>query len=268
MSFVARIGALAHAVAAATLAGAVAGAIAGGLGGRLAMRVTGLMATESEQGRLTEAEEAVGKITLDGTLALIVFGGIAVGILGGLIYAATRRWFADAGAWRGLVFGVFLLGTLGWGVIEGDNFDFSTFGAVTVNVAMFSAIFLLFGVLVAPLYSFADRTLVRPSRRIGAVVSLPFYALGLLFAFGIAVAGFDGATGDARRAATIFAYLIVFTAVAAAVLGGGRRRFERLSDLRGDTRLLAAAVAVIVVPLAAGLALDTQALNEILRDAY
>ncbi len=268
MSFFARVGSLAHTIAAGTLAGAVAGAIAGGIGGRLAMRVVGIMATDREQGALTDAEESVGQITLDGTLALIVFGGIASGILGGLIYAAMRRWFADAGAWRGLVFGAFLLGCLGWGVIEGDNFDFAAFGSVTVNVAMFSAIFLLFGVLLAPVYSWIDGALVPPSRRIGAVVSLPFYALGLLFALGVVGAGIGEASGDSQPRVIIFAYLIGFTAVAAAIIGSGGRRFERLSDLRGDTRMMCVALVVMLVPLVVGVIFDAQALNEILRDAY
>jgi hypothetical protein len=248
-----RLGSILHRVASAALAGGLAGGISGGLGGRLAMRVTALMATEREQGILTEAEETVGQITLDGTLGLVVFGGILVGVLGGLIHAATSRWFADAGPWRGLAFGAFLLGALGWAVIEGDNFDFTTLGSVTVNVAMFAAIYLLFGVIIAPLDTLIGNALKHPSFSVGGVLSLPFYAIGLLFAVMILPLTGTGFGEDGRELpfyALIPLWLLVCATLTVALIGRGGRRFERLSDLRADTRAMAAALAVVAVPLA------------------
>jgi len=266
-----RLGAFVHDVSAGAVAGGIAGGIAGGLGGRLAMRITALMATRAEQGTLTEAEQTVGEISLDGTLGLIVFGGVLVGILGGLLYVALARWLADAGGWRGLVFGFGLLITLGWTVIEGDNFDFSRLGSVTVNVAMFSAIFVLFGVLVAPLYAWVRGWLAGPSLSPRGVLSLPVYAFGMLFAaMGVAITG--SAFGEDGREAPVYAilpgYLLFITTLCAAVLVRRTGRFERLSDLRQDSRAFATAIAVVAVPVAAGVALDALSLVEMLGKAY
>jgi len=254
---------------AGVFAGAIAGGIAGGLGGRLAMRVTGLMATDAEQGTLTEAEQTVGEITFGGTLELVIFGGVLVGLIGGLLYAATSRWFAGAGGWRGLLFGAYLLGALGWTVIEGDNFDFATLGSVLVNVSMFAAIFVLFGVLVAPLHSWISGSLPAPGLSVGGIASLPLYGLGLLFimmGLGLILSAF----GEDGREAPFYAIIPMFLIVGALlVIWMGRRngqRFERLSDLQGNARMFA--VSVVAIPMLAGLALGAQSLAQMLGEAY
>ncbi|MDP9238705.1 MAG: hypothetical protein M3P30_15125 [Chloroflexota bacterium] len=47
-------------IAVAALAGALSGAVACGIGARLAMRVTALLASDADQGKLTDAEAIVG----------------------------------------------------------------------------------------------------------------------------------------------------------------------------------------------------------------
>ncbi|HEY8171963.1 MAG TPA: hypothetical protein VIH21_02660 [Dehalococcoidia bacterium] len=266
-----RLGAFVQDVTAGALAGGIAGGIAGGLGGRLAMRIVALMATNAEQGTLTDADEAVGEISLDGTLALIVFGGVLVGILGGLLYVAAARWVADAGGWRGLLFGVGLLVALGWTVIEGDNFDFATLGSVILNVIMFSAIFVLFGVLVAPLYTWIRGALGGPSLSVRFALSMPAYAFGMLLAFMIALITASAFGEDGREApmyALLPGYLLVVTTVTAAVLARRAGKFDRLSDLRHDSGAFRTALAVIAVPLAVGVVMDAQSLLEIFGEAY
>ena len=139
-------------LAAAVVSGVMAGAIAGGAGSRLAMRITALTAGDADQGAITEAEATVGEITAGGTIFLIFFGGLAFGSLGGLLYAGMRRWVADAGPWRGLVFGGLLLAMFGWAIVEGDNPDFAQFGSPTLNIAMFASLYIVFGLLIAPLF--------------------------------------------------------------------------------------------------------------------
>lgn len=264
------LGALIHTSVSGVLAGAVAGAIAGGLGGRLAMRISAIMATDAEQGSLTDAGERVGHITLDGTLELVFFGGIFSGVLGGLIFAATPRWFGDAGRARGALFGMFLVATLGWGVIEGDNLDFATFGAVTVNLAMFAAIFLLFGVLVVPLFDWMRSVLSPPGLHFAGLVALSAYALGTVMIVGIlgtVGAGF-GAEGSERWFFTIIPAYVIVAMPLAAMLISRRRPFDRLSDLKDDAAMMWLAFAVIAAPVVLGIALDLQALAQILSDAY
>jgi MFS family permease len=261
-----------HTVAVAALAGAVAGIIAGGLCGRLAMRVTAIMATSAEQGTLTEAEERVGEISVGGTIALIVFGGMLAGIIGGFVYAACEHWFRGFGPWRGVAFGIFLLATLGWAVIEGDNFDFSSLGAVSVNLIMFSAIYLLFGVLLVPFFDWTREHLPRPALRPSFFAVVPVYAIGLLFStvLLIAIVGI-GRSEDGREApffSIVPAYLVFGMAIAGTLIARNAGRFDRLADLRKHGSAMTAALAVIVLPLVAGLALDAQALTEMLTAAY
>ena len=106
------IGVLAHNIAVGALAGFLAGIVTGGLGSRVAMRIIAVTAGSDMQGVLTEQEVPVGEITAGGTVFLILFGGF-MGVIGGLIYAGLRPWVAGTGRFRGLVFGVFLLATLG-----------------------------------------------------------------------------------------------------------------------------------------------------------
>src|SRR4029077_13467470 len=73
----------------------VVAAIATGLvvigpGGRLVMRLLAVTADEAAQGRLTEAEQVVGRVSVDGTLGLIVFGGLFGGFLLALVAGVLR----------------------------------------------------------------------------------------------------------------------------------------------------------------------------------
>jgi hypothetical protein len=76
------------------------------VGSRLAMRILALTSPRA-QGSITEAQEVVGRITLAGTLFLLE-AGAALGMGGGLVYVAVRRWLPIRGT--GLVFGLLMLG--------------------------------------------------------------------------------------------------------------------------------------------------------------
>ena len=136
----------------ATLAGAVAGVLVGGLLGRVVMRISGFVAGPSLVGVTTENGNRVGDITLAGTLALVIFAGLPFGVLGGMIYAIVEPWLHRAGRWRGAAYGAGLLLATGFLVLDPDNFDFTRFGLPLLNVAMFAALFLVFGVVIAWLF--------------------------------------------------------------------------------------------------------------------
>ena len=129
------------------LAGILAGIAVGGLGGRLVMRLIAIIIGPAFTGRITDNGNAVGDFTLQGTFELILFAGVAQGLVGGAVLASLRPWLASLGRWRGLGFGVLLLLVLGFTVITPDNPDFRRFGSPVVNVALFAAIFVGFGVL-------------------------------------------------------------------------------------------------------------------------
>jgi hypothetical protein len=262
---------LLHATAVSALSGAAAGIIAAGVGGRIAMRITAIMATSVEQGTLTEADETVGDITLDGTLFLVLILGTGLGVLGGLVYGSCRSWFGGLGAWRGLAFGGFLLAALGWTVIEGDNVDFSTLGAVSANLLMFAAIFVAFGVPVVPLHDWFREHLPRPAMRLSFAAALPLYALSLLVSAMALVAFVIGRGGEDGSEAPFYtivpAYLIFGMAAAALFIARRAGRFDELADLRGVSAAMTAALAAIALPVAVGVALGAQSLTEMLRNA-
>lgn len=133
-------------IAVGGLAGAVAGLVVGGLGGRLVMRVSALAAGASAQGALTDAGNRVGTITLGGTIELVVFGGLLTGVIGAVIYVVTSPWMTWAGRWKGVAFGVFLLGIAGEQLIDHQNRDFVVLTPAWLNVSMFAALIVLFGV--------------------------------------------------------------------------------------------------------------------------
>ncbi len=91
-------------VAVALVGGFWAGALVTGPAVRLIMRLLAASAGDGAQGAITEAEEVVGEISIDGTIGLYLFGGVLPGLLSGAIYVTCRRWL-PSGRLGGLAFG-------------------------------------------------------------------------------------------------------------------------------------------------------------------
>jgi hypothetical protein len=139
----------ARGMAVGMLPGALAGGIAGGVGSRLAMRVMAATSSAAVQGTETEFGATVGEISFGGTLFLLIAGAI-LGAAGGLIFMAIRRLLPWTGWGGGLAFGLLLLAVFGRLVIDPENFDFDVLDPAALAVAMFAAIFVLYGLLVVP----------------------------------------------------------------------------------------------------------------------
>jgi hypothetical protein len=171
----------------ASLAGAAAGLIAGGLGSRLAMRISAIQAGPECRSLVTDNGNQCGDITVGGTGFLLLFGALGFGCSSGLAYLAVRPAIDRLGKWRGLGFGLLLLGTFGFSIITGENPDFRRFGPAGLNVAMFSAIFILFGLLVAPVYDRLDRWVPRlpPDRTLRFPTLTAYTVVGLAAVFGV-----------------------------------------------------------------------------------
>src|SRR5439155_21179344 len=84
------------------IAGILAGVFVAGLGGRLVMRVAAIL-HEDAVGRTTENGETIGAISLSGTLALMAFGGLALGLLAGAIWVIVSPWVPGRGVRRALL---------------------------------------------------------------------------------------------------------------------------------------------------------------------
>ncbi len=148
----------------ATVSGLGAGLLVTGAGGRLAMRL--LAATSPEaQGRLTEADEVVGEISLDGTVGLIVFAGLLPGFASAVVYLVIRRWL-PTGRLGGLSFGLLLLLSLSTRVdpLRSDNVDFDIVGPGWLAFAAFAPLVVLHGMTVAALAARYSGVLPLPSK--------------------------------------------------------------------------------------------------------
>ena len=160
-------------IASGSMAGAIAGLVAGGIGSRLAMRILAVT-TPSMEGATTEADATVGEITAGGTFFLLLFG-TALGVGGGLVYLALRRWLPARG--RGMAFGLLLLALTGPLLVDPDNPDFVILEPAWLGVGMFAALPVLFGLIVAPLQARLEPFFTRERSR-GATTSV--LILGLL----------------------------------------------------------------------------------------
>ena len=121
-----------------------------GVGGRLAMRLLAVTGGDNAQGRITEADQAVGEITVDGTIGLVLFTGVFVGVISAAAYLVLRRLLPPR--WMGgLVFGAGLLVVLGTtsDPLRRDNPDFDIVGPGWLAVVTFTALALVFGVVLA-----------------------------------------------------------------------------------------------------------------------
>ncbi len=149
--------------------------------GGLAMRVSALAAGPSAQGILTDAGNSVGSITLEGTVELVVFGGLLSGVIGAVIYLVTSPWLTWAGRWKGAAFGVFLLAIAGEQLIDHENRDFVVLMPAWLNVSMFASLIVLFGVAAHWMAGRLEHRLP-PAASTGAVVAYALVAaLGVPF---------------------------------------------------------------------------------------
>jgi hypothetical protein len=227
----------------------------GGIWARLAMRVSGLLTDPANRGLLTENDAVVGQITFGGTMFLAMFAGV-VGVLGGLLYVAIRSRLPGSGWRRGLLYGGLLLATFGFIVMDENNPDYHLFGPPGVNVGTFSLVYILFGLMVAPVADWLDRRLpawppVRPlqHRTLAVYLALaPFGLIGLLVVAGGALGG--GMTG------LLFSILIVVPNVTP--LGSWLIRVTRVP------RPALAGYLLLAAPSLIGLVLTVRAIADIL----
>ncbi len=136
-------------VAVALVGGFWAGALVTGPAVRLIMRLLAVTAGDDAQGRVTEADEVVGRIELDGTIGLYLFGGILPGLMSGAIYVLIRR-FLPAGRLGGVVFGLLHLVIAATRIdpLRPDNPDFDLVGPGWLSVTTFGLTCVLHGMAV------------------------------------------------------------------------------------------------------------------------
>ncbi len=186
----------------AVTAGVGAGLLVAGAGGRLVMRLLAVTAGDQAQGRLTEAEEVVGRISTGGTIGFVLFTALFFGLATGIVYMLVRRWL-PAGRLGGLAYGALLLVLVGSRIepLRADNPDFDLVGPSWLALAAFGALVMTHGMLVAALATWYSRRLAPFSASSRAwlgyaplLALLPIFPVLAVFGAGGAVALFVGKT--------------------------------------------------------------------------
>jgi MFS family permease len=179
VSTAARLAAVLREIARGGLAATLAGGLVGGLGGRLLMRVAALLNPDAT-GRLTENGEVVGAITLNGTLALIVFGGLLGGMAAGIVWVVVSPWLPGRGRTRWLLAAGVTLALGGSFLVRSNNTDFLVLEPDPLLVALLLGLVALIGAATAWFDEWLERRLRRPGPNPWPSIG----AYGLLVALG------------------------------------------------------------------------------------
>ena len=171
------------------IAGILVGIFVAGIGGRIVMRLATIL-HEDTVGRLTEQDAVIGAITFDGTMALITFGGLGMGLMAGMIWVIVQPWLPGRALSRALATGLLAVAVGSPSLIQRTNPDFAILGFDPVVVASLLALVFAVGFSIALADGWLDRHLPRPVRAIGisTTVYLVITLLGLVLIVPIVVA--------------------------------------------------------------------------------
>lgn len=172
----------------ALVVGIGAGVTVIGCGGRLAMRLLAATSGDAAQGRITEADEIVGKITAGGTIGFVIFVGILGGVSTAVLYLVVRR-FLPAGWLGGIVFGLGLLVVFGTTIdpLRDQNPDFDLVGPGWLAVVVFIVLAVALGVTVAGLAARLSTWLPLPSANRRVLLRYAVPAALAAFAYAVTV---------------------------------------------------------------------------------
>ena len=146
---------------------------------RLAMRLLAVTAGPAARGAVTEAEEVVGRISVDGTIGLFVFVGLFGAFIASLAYFVVRRWL-PRGRLGGLVLGATLLVVAGTRLepLRSNNEDFDLVGPAWLSIGVYTAMAILTGLAVVAVAGRLSRVLPLPERKVRTL--LPHVVLLML----------------------------------------------------------------------------------------
>jgi len=159
-----RVTTVLRSIARGGLAGLAAGLLVGGVGGRIAMSVAAVL-NPGAAGELTEAGEVVGRFTVSGTLALVAFGGLSAGAVGGVVWVVVSPWLPGRLRWRILLAMPIAVALGSFLLIESPNRDFQILGPLPLILAMLVGLIALAGAATAWFDALLERRLPAPNHR-------------------------------------------------------------------------------------------------------
>jgi hypothetical protein len=142
-----------------TVAGLVSGVLAAGAGGRLVMRLLAQTSPHA-QGRLTDAGEVVGRISVEGSIGFLLFGALPAGLVAAALYLLVHR-FLPPGWWRPAALGGLLLVLVGVRLdpLRPDNVDFVILEPSWLALATFGLLAMLHAAVVVGVAGVYSRVL-------------------------------------------------------------------------------------------------------------
>ncbi|MGU3643414.1 hypothetical protein ACLBXX_00480 [Microbacterium sp. C23T] len=213
-----------------------------GAGGRLIMRLLAVTSPQA-RGRLTEAGELVGFITLEGTLGYFLFGAMPFAFASAALYLIVEPWLPP-GRLRGPSFGALLLVTVSPFVdpLRADNIDFDIVGPGWMAVLLFAGLAVLQGTFLTAVAGRLSRSLALMSRRNWPATSAPLLPAVVLWPLGILLA-FAGVV------------VLVFPRLLPSVLGA---RASRIGILIGRVLIAIATLAALAAFIASVISISTR----------
>jgi hypothetical protein len=171
------------------IAGIIVGLLVAGLGGRLVMRLATIL-HEDTVGIFTENGEVIGRITVNGTLALMTFGGLGMGLLAGTIWVIVSPWVPGRGLARALVTAIAAIALGTPPLVQRTNPDFSVLRHDPLVVGLLVGLVGLVGFSIALVDGALDARLPHALRRIGisTTVYLIVTLVGVLLILPIVIA--------------------------------------------------------------------------------
>ena len=114
----------------------LAGGIVLGVGMRVAMRVMAIL------------EGQTPAFGWPGTLGIVLVFGVMLGPVLGLVFAGVQQWVPVRGLWKGVLFSLIVMGVLIALRVAGPEVD-AAGGLWPYALVMFSAVFVVFGLIIA-----------------------------------------------------------------------------------------------------------------------
>jgi hypothetical protein len=146
------------------------------------MRLLAATSDDSVQGVQTAADETVGKITFGGSLGLILFVGIAGGLVAALLYRAVRAWSPLPVWMTGAAVGLLMLGAFGRlsDFLNAENRDFRVLSPTPLAAALAVGLAVGFGIVLALVHERLDRGMPEFSSSPKLLAYLPLGVLVLI----------------------------------------------------------------------------------------
>jgi hypothetical protein len=162
------------------LAGLIVGIVVGGFGGRLFMRVAALLHPEAT-GMATANGNLIGDITLSGSLALIVFVGLFVGLAAGVVWVTVQTWIPGSGLRKAILAMPVAVAIGARGLLQVPNPDFRILGDDPVIVLLIIAFTASVGLSIAVVDGWLEGRLPHATMGMSSAAN----AYGVLTAIGV-----------------------------------------------------------------------------------